>query len=303
MLKLFDKLFNPKQLEYFGHLGKISDPKHFFDEQNYIICRNVLDANQIDALVNFYDSWIVNTKDYKYLRQSGNWEYSDFTDAGGVKNCFLNPHSYINNSNGKLARNILSLIENSSVAQSLSEISQHKKFNLYQTMLFDHATTGPHQDWIYLDSRPNGHLIAAWIALENTYQDGIRFYVYPGTHQFKPSAGYDYKSNQSHSDLFRLFIEEINELLASKRYDMYAPPLQKGDVFFWGSRIIHGSVSGINPNLRRRSIAAHFVPDGFKFGNLEQDIEVDFEKFGTLQYAYYALDDVFNQVNNLMLSK
>jgi hypothetical protein len=74
--------------------------------------------------------------------------------------------------------------------------------------------------------------------------------------------------------------------------------LKKGDIFFWGSRIIHGSTPGTNPRLRRRSLAAHFVPAGLRFGNLERDFELNFkEKYG-LTYAYYSLDESFARLNH-----
>jgi phytanoyl-CoA dioxygenase PhyH len=50
--------------------------------------------------------------------------------------------------------------------------------------LFDANTATPaHQDWWYLDSIPNGHLLAAWIALEDIEEDAGRFYVIPQTHK------------------------------------------------------------------------------------------------------------------------
>jgi len=296
MLGLFSKFFKPNQLEYFGHLGQVSEPQKFFLEQNYIICRNALSLDQIDKLVNLYDSWILETSSLKFLRQSGNWESTEFTDVGGVRNCFLNPHSYELSLTGDLSHLILTLIEGSKTCHALSEISEYPNYDLYQTMMFDHTTTRPHQDWIYLDSRPNGRLIAAWMALEDTFEDGIRFFVYPGTQNFQPTATYSFSSNHT---TFDPFLKEIDDLIASSKYEIYAPPLKKGDIFFWGSRIIHGSISGTNPSRRRKSIAAHFVPEGLEFGNLERNIEVNFKKYKTLKYAYYNLDETFKNLNPL----
>ena len=93
------------------------------------------------------------------------------------------------------------------------------------------------------------------------------------------------------------FLNEIQNYLASERPELYAPPLQKGDIFFWGSRVIHGSTPGTDPRLRRRSIAAHFVPDGFKFGNLERDIIVPYRERYGLRYAYYEMDAEFKKQN------
>jgi ectoine hydroxylase-related dioxygenase (phytanoyl-CoA dioxygenase family) len=83
---------------------------------------------------------------------------------------------------------------------------------------------------------------------------------------------------------------------------MYAPPLRKGDIFFWGSRIIHGSTPGTDPSLRRRSIAAHFVPDGFKYGNLEREITVPYrERYGLRYATHIHMDTQFEIQNQLGL--
>src|SRR5215831_4198514 len=256
---------------FFGHLGEITDPERFFREQEYIVCRGALDDRAISNVVDLYHTNIIPSK-RKYLRQSVQWEPNEMTPYGGVKNCLLNPHSYENGSNGRFADPILKLLSTPAVRETLALISgKSVDFTLYQTMLFDHTTTYPHQDWIYLDSRPNGHLIAGWFALENILPEGIRFNVYPGTHHFMPRATYNQNAADYHARQTD-FLNEIQSYLAAERPEMYAPPLQKGDIFFWGSRLIHGSTPGTDPKLRRRSIAAHFVPDGFTFGNLGGDI-------------------------------
>lgn len=276
-------------MEYLGHQGRVSNPKQFFADQDYIICRNALDSQLINNLIGVYDSWILETQGNQYLRQSGLLEANEFSAVGGVKNCFLNPHTYKHGTNRKLSRLILSVLASPGIANALTAISGHSRFSLYQSMLFDHTTTRPHQDWIYLDSRPNGHLIAAWVALEDIHLDGIRFYVYPGSQHFRPASSYNHES-PDWREQYNYFLSEIDEELARGQREMYAPSLLKGDIFFWGSRIIHGSVEGSNPERRRRSIAAHFVPEGFKFGNLETEIDVQFRKYGPLHYADSNLD-------------
>jgi len=74
------------------------------------------------------------------------------------------------------------------------------------------------------------------------------------------------------------------------QYELYAPALKKGDIFFWGSRVIHGSIAGTNNNLRRRSIAAHFVPEGMKAGNLETEFQLIYKKEKGLTYNFQDLD-------------
>ncbi len=287
-------------LEYFGHLGKIKDPFEFFQEQDYIICRGATDLQQIDELVNFSEKFIV-VSSHKYLRQSAQWESNQKSSAGGVINTFLDPHNYEQGINSKWSDHIFQVLSSKEIQKSLAEISgKTPDFRLFQTMFFDHTTTSPHQDWIFLDSKPNGHLIAGWVALEDIYPESIRFYVYPGTHKFYPKAKYDQMViNQPHS-IHESFLKEIEEFLESTTSEMYAPPLQKGDIFFWGSRIIHGSTQGTNPQLRRRSLAAHFVPDGFGFGNLTEEVQFKLKNKYGLNYCEKELDKWFAEYNNLV---
>ena len=287
-----------KRIEYFGHLGIIKDPLNFFQEHDYIICRGASDLDEIDNLVNFYEKFIVLSSK-KYLRQSAQWESNQKASMGGIMNAFLDPHSYEKGINGQFSDHIFRILSSRSIQKSLAEISgKTPNFTLFQTMLFDYATTRPHQDWIFLDSRPNGHLIAAWVALEDIYPESIRFYVYPGTHKFYPKAKYDKMSIDEPHSIFRSFLKEIDEFLESSNSKMYAPPLQKGDIFFWGSRIIHGSTPGTNPKLRRRSLAAHFVPDGFGFGNLKDEVQLNIKNKYGLNYCQKELDKLFEDFNN-----
>ena len=294
---------------FFGHLGEITDPQQFFREQEYIVCRGALDDQVISSVVDLYRTHIIPSQ-RKYFRQGSRWERNQMTLNGGVSNSLLNPHCYERSSDGRFADRILKLVSTSAVRQTLSLISgKPVDFTLYQTMFFDHATTEPHQDWCYLDSRPNGHLIAGWMALQDILPEGIRFYVYPGTHRFVPHATYNqdadfYDPSPISFGIFKNFANEIRDHLASERPEMYAPPLQKGDIFFWGSRIIHGSTPGTDPRLRRLSIAAHFVPDGFRFGNLERDIIVPYyrERYG-LRYAYVDMDNYSKKQNRGLVSR
>ena len=49
---------------------------------------------------------------------------------------------------------------------------------------FDKSTgTVDHLDTWYLDTNPNGKLIAAWFALEDIKGDGGSFHIYPGSHK------------------------------------------------------------------------------------------------------------------------
>src|SRR5262245_10007626 len=139
-------------MRFFGHLDEITDPERFFREQQYIVCRGALDDQAIRSVLDMYHTHIIPSK-RTYLRQSGYWERNQMTPYGGVSNGLLNPHAYERGSNGRFADPVLKLLSTRAVRETLALISgKSVDFTLYQTMLFDQATTQPHQDWNYLDS-------------------------------------------------------------------------------------------------------------------------------------------------------
>jgi phytanoyl-CoA hydroxylase len=284
-------------MHFFGHLGPVFQPQAFFSRNDYIVCRGALQEHLVGEVIKIYEKTFYKSEK-KFLRQSGRWETNSMhRQSHGVENCFLNPHAYQERPNSELSEAILELFSTPEI-QTILKLCGDKdvSFNLYQTMLFDRSVTAPHQDWVYLDSKPGGHLIAAWIALEDIYPESIRFCVYPETQHFKPVANYS-DVNDQELGKERDFVHEIAHYLKTSSHAMYAPSLRKGDIFFWGSRLIHGSTPGSDENLRRRSIAGHFVPKGFKFGNLRNEIEMTFANKHGLNYAIYPLDEGFVENN------
>lgn len=54
--------------------------------------------------------------------------------------------------------------------------------------------------------------------------------------------------------------EHVLDLVKTHGLDLVAPVLRKGDVLFWNSRTIHGSLPTTAPGKSRRSLTAHFIP-------------------------------------------
>jgi phytanoyl-CoA hydroxylase len=92
---------------------------------------------------------------------------------------------------------------------------------------------------------------------------------------------------------------------------VHAPPLQKGDVLFWSSRIIHGSLPTKNTSFSRKSLTAHYLPSQYQFGRrnvdypetvkYSQGVGMKFREPGVLhtRYSPWAkfLTDVFQYMH------
>ncbi len=233
-------------------------PDQVWGAYGYAIIESVMPAAKVDAVVDEYEN-VVKRYDKPLTRQNHAIEPHRFTEFGGLINTIVQPHCLQPPELQRFSTLVLELLADPGLHDALRVVAGHPSFRLAQTMFFDHTTTSPHQDWVYLDTLPNGYLIAAWIALEDIHEDGIRFFVVPGSQNLRPTVGpEDWDEYQA----------QIEQYTASSRDGRYGPSLRKGDVFFWSSRTIHGSHVGPNRQRRRRSVTAHFIPEGFAYGKL-----------------------------------
>lgn len=236
-------------------------PQSYYKENGYVVFPNLIPLPLIDNLLATYSQQIVPSK-YPFFRQNtSKYAVNQLNEFGYVKQSFLDIHDY-----GKYpqfsdtAKEIYCCDQ---ILDALKQVTGFDSFNLMQTMLFDVNTeTQPHQDWWYLDTVPNGHLIAAWIALEDIDEKAGRFYVVPKTHK-NPDFHSD-KPDISHSE----WLHRIKEYVNAHQQDIKAPALKKGDVLFWNSRTIHGALPTIEPRFSRKSLTAHYIPSNYQFGNL-----------------------------------
>jgi phytanoyl-CoA hydroxylase len=142
---------------------------------------------------------------------------------------------------------------------------------LMQSMYFEGNTqTWPHQDSYYLDSEKIGSMAAAWFALEDIKPGAGRFFVYPRSHlidMFKNEGNFDVAFNhERYKKLNREIIEEYN-------LQCVAPALNKGDVLFWHSKTIHGSLETRQPDFSRSSLTAHYIPESHRFLQFQSKIK------------------------------
>lgn len=129
---------------------------------------------------------------------------------------------------------------------------------LVQSMLFEaNPQTPPHQDAYYLDSMREGSLIAAWVALEDIPEEAGRFFACPGSHRRELARNEGEHLGAFHHERY---LALVREELERGRWEVHAPALRAGDVLFWGSRTVHGSLPTLDPACSRLSVTAHYIP-------------------------------------------
>ncbi len=224
----------------------------YYNTNGYVVVRNLISDQLIDQLLDLYNKQILPSK-YPFFRQNTNvYEPNKINEFGHVQQSFLDIHDY-----GKfpefstIAKEIFC---HEKTLAALKEITGYNSFNLMQTMLFDANTeTVPHQDWYYLDTVPNGNLIAGWMALEDIDERAGRFFVIP------QSTNLDLHSdtpNLPHSQ----WLVRVKEYFEANKDKVTAPALNKGDVLFWNSRTVHGALPTGNQSFSRKSLTVITFP-------------------------------------------
>jgi phytanoyl-CoA hydroxylase len=237
------------------------EPEQYYQENGYVVFRNLIPTNLINQLLELYAKEILPSR-HPFFRQSTNqYEVNHLNEFGYVKQSFLDIHDYEKFPEfSTIAKEIYC---GDSIQDALRKITNLHSFNLMQTMLFDANTeTRPHQDWWYLDTVPNGHLIAAWIALEDIDERAGRFYIMPKS--IKNPDFHSDKPDLSHNE----WLQRIKIYFEANQEDIKAPDLKKGDVLFWNSKTVHGALPTSDNCFSRKSLTAHYIPSEYKFGNL-----------------------------------
>jgi phytanoyl-CoA hydroxylase len=260
-------------------LTLINPPKECYDQDGYYIFEKLVPDQLIDNLLNLYKSEILDSKSHFFRQSSNRWERNKINEFGYCEESFLNVHDYPNYPAFDEA--IKQIICSPQVREALTQITGSPEHNLMQSMLFDlNAATPAHQDWYYLDSMPSGHLLAGWFALEDIHEEAGRFYVLPKSHRVELDLTDDEKASNTP------YMKKLKEYVELHQNEINAPALKKGDVLFWNSGTVHGSLKTTNPKYSRKSLTAHYLPSQYPSGSryAEKPSVIDYGVYQGMKY-------------------
>jgi phytanoyl-CoA hydroxylase len=238
-------------------LDEMQEACAFYKENGYVIIAKLFQEATCDNMVSEWAASIKRYSGHIYRRVNGKAEKNIFNNAGWVMNPVINPQSMDSRSFKKFR----SLITNDVLCSyGLQEFfkrligSEHK---ITQSLYFEgNESTPEHQDSFFVDSEDEGEMVGAWIALEDINADAGRSFLCPMSHLL--NLKFDYSSQKAEENN-RRYLNEIVNSIRSKKYQIIAPCLGKGDVIFWGSKTIHGSLEGISSTHSRSSITCHAI--------------------------------------------
>lgn len=236
-------------------------PFQYYAAYGYYVARGAIPEILVRNLADrFY--YEVKPCSEPLLRQHGRAEAHLFDAFGFMSVPLLDPHVSGNIKLDTFKNAVLDLACSQKMLVALRRITLRPEHSLQQIMVFEQAATPAHQDWVYLDSFPPGFLTAAWVALEDIDPAASRFFIVPGSQDFEREFPSDWIVGSSR------YVDAMAEVLRREYVDNISIlDMRAGDVLFWNSRVIHGSLPGSDGSKSRLSLTAHYVPDGFGFGN------------------------------------
>jgi phytanoyl-CoA hydroxylase len=226
-------------------------------ENGYVIVRGALPdallASALEELERFK-----RQKRLYFTQSTHSWAWSkSLTSEGFLIDSIQSPTKQWTCGRG-LRRSVTEIICSQYISKMLAEISGFEYFVNWQNMLFDKsAGTVDHSDTWYLDTKPSGFMIAAWIALEDIHVDAGRFFVVPKSNQLRLPE-HSSAVIGGHYD----YAKFIDDYVEGNGLERYAPDLRAGDVLFWHPFTIHGAFNQSDERRSRKSLTAHYHPVG-----------------------------------------
>src|SRR5271165_2810026 len=250
--------------------------KAYYEENGYVIVRKLLSEDVCDAQRRLWEEEVKPFGGHIYRQATGKAERHVLNQNGWVMNPILNLQSLDPRRFPGFRRHATEAVLASSNLRDLFAGLFGELPKVVQSMYFEgNSATWEHQDSYYLDSEIIGEMAAAWIAIEDIAAKAGRFFICPGSHKFKlDEHGLENNIAEHHEKYILSVVNKIKQLNLQIR----APALQKGDVLFWNSFTIHGSLNTQDPRHSRSSITCHAIPGSRKFLHhqiLIWDVETD----------------------------
>ena len=248
----------------------------YYKDNGYVIfssCVSNKDCDQIKSL------WEKSIKPYRgkiYRQTTAKAEKNIFNKNNWIMNPVLNLQSLNPNLFGDLRKLVeKKIFSNNAICKAFRALLGEKP-KIVQSMYFEgNSATWEHQDSYYLDSEKIGEMSAGWVALEEIKAEAGRFFICPGSHKIELGKQ---NTNNNIADNHDKYISEIVSIIKSKNMKIKAPYMAKGDVLFWNSWTIHGSIDSQDPNFSRSSITMHAIAESHKFLQLHSrkiDLKTD----------------------------
>jgi phytanoyl-CoA hydroxylase len=239
----------------------------YYHEHGYVIFKGLIPPEHCDQIRGLWDGEVKPFRGFMYRQASAKVERHAKNNNGWVMNPILNLQSVDPASFPAFRRFATDqILTHRNLTQAFRSLLADAP-KIVQSMYFEgNSVTWEHQDSYYLDSEVVGEMAGSWIAVEDIAATAGRFFICPGSHRIKLQ---DHSLLNNIAEHHEEYIQSVVEEIKRNRLEIRAPCLHKGDVLFWSSLTIHGSLDSQDPVNSRSSITVHAIPAARRFLQLQ----------------------------------
>ena len=255
---------------------EIEEAIKYYKNNGYVIFSSCVSDEDCDQIRNIWEKTVKPYKGGIYRQATAKAEKNIFNKNNWIMNPVLNIQSLNPSLFGDLRKTVeKKIFSNKLICKAFKSLLGERP-KIVQSMYFEgNSATWEHQDSYYLDSEKTGEMSAGWVALEEIKADAGRFFVCPESHKIELGKQ---NINNNIADNHDKYISEIVSIMKSKNMKIKAPFMTKGDILFWNSWTIHGSIDSQNSDFSRSSITMHAIAESHKFLQLhskKMDLQTD----------------------------
>lgn len=232
--------------------------RDYYQENGYVVVRSLVPAEFCRSAMMNFKTEVKSFPGFIYRQATANPERHVFTPNGFMLNPILNVQSLDPRHFERFRADGLSIMTHPRMQAAVRTILREPG-KIVQSMYFEgNPGTWAHQDSYYLDAEEIGRMAGAWIAVEDIAPGAGRFFIYPGSHRLdvaRNSGDVDIAFNH---DRYKRF---VTDYIRTHGLQCRSPALRQGDVLFWSSKTLHGSLDTTQPQFSRSSFTAHYIPD------------------------------------------
>jgi phytanoyl-CoA hydroxylase len=244
-------------------LSDVADISDYFKEYGYVIIQGLIPRDRCDAMRQSWDSEVKPFKGFMYRQATAHAERHVVNDRGWVMNPILNIQSIDPTKFGNFRDYVTTQCLASSELRQAFYLLLGENPKIVQSMYFEgNSATWEHQDSYYLDSEVPGEMCGAWIALEDISASAGRFFICPKSHKLVVD---DHNLSNNIAENHEQYKLSVSDMVRKNNLQIRAPILNKGDVLFWNSWTIHGSLDSQDADHSRSSITCHAIPRSRKY--------------------------------------
>lgn len=237
--------------------------KEYYEENGYVVFSRVIAPEMCDRIRDLWDNEVKPFTGYMYRQTTARAERHSKNENGWVMNPILNlqsvdPRRFPNFRKYATEK----ILANARLQDALSVLLGDKP-KIVQSMYFEgNSETWEHQDSYYLDSEKIGEMCGVWIAVEDIDARAGRFFVCPQSHRIRLN---DHSVLNNIAENHTAYISSVVDEIRSRALEIRAPALSKGDVLFFNSLTMHGSLKSQDRKYARSSVTCHAIPASRNF--------------------------------------